>query len=90
MYLLLDVISCELDSLLNILKSHELKKLQKTFNINSSSSKSQNKPEMIKSFINLVRNQRTFCGNSTTNLKGWSVNYIYFAYILNHKYLYFK
>ncbi|KAL4121330.1 hypothetical protein QTP88_013864 [Uroleucon formosanum] len=64
-----DVISCELDCLLNILKSQELKELQKTFNIKLSSSKSQTKPEMIKSFINLVKNQKTFCGNSTSNLK---------------------
>ncbi|XP_022164341.1 fanconi-associated nuclease 1-like [Myzus persicae] len=64
-----DVIFCELDCLLNILKSQELKELQKTFKIKLSSSKSQTKPEMIKSFINLVKNQRTFCGNSASNLK---------------------
>lgn len=64
-----DVISCELDCLLNILKSPELKELQKAFNIKLSSSKSQTKSAMIKSFINLVKNQRTFCGNSTSNLK---------------------
>lgn len=64
-----DVISCELNCLLNILKSQELKELQKTFNINLSSSKSQTKPVMIKSFINLVQKQRTFCGNSSSNLK---------------------
>lgn len=64
-----DVISCELDCLLNILKTQELKELQKTFNIKLSSSKSQTKPIMIKSFINLVKNQRTFCGNSISNLK---------------------
>uniref|UniRef100_A0A2S2PDF8 Fanconi-associated nuclease n=1 Tax=Schizaphis graminum TaxID=13262 RepID=A0A2S2PDF8_SCHGA len=64
-----DVTSCELNTLLNILKTQELRELQKTFNIKLSSSKSQTKPEMIKSFINLVKNQRTFCGNSTSNLK---------------------
>jgi len=64
-----DVTSCELDCLLNILKSQELKELQKAFNINLSSSKSQTKSVMIKSFTNLVKNQRTFCGNSTSNLK---------------------
>ncbi|XP_025420501.1 uncharacterized protein LOC112690664 isoform X2 [Sipha flava] len=64
-----DVYSCELDCLLNILKAHELKKLQKTFKINSASNKSQTKPEMIKSFMNLVNKQRTIRGNSSTNLK---------------------
>lgn len=78
-YVHLDVISCELDCLLNILKVHELKQLQKTFNINSTSGKSQTKPEMIKSFINLVKNQKTFCGNSTSNLKEWFDYYISFA-----------
>ncbi|VVC25455.1 VRR-NUC domain [Cinara cedri] len=63
-----DVTSCELDCLLNILKSHELKQLQKIFNINLNSNK-KTKPEMIKSFINHVKNQRTFCGNSINNLK---------------------
>lgn len=64
-----DVTSCELDTLLNILKTQELKELQKTFNIKLSFSKGQTKPAMIKSFVNLVKNQRTFCGNSTSNLK---------------------
>ncbi|CAI6349563.1 unnamed protein product [Macrosiphum euphorbiae] len=64
-----DVTSCDLDVLLNILKSQELKDLQKLFNIKLSSSNSQTKPEMIKSFIKHVKNQRTFCGNSVSNLK---------------------
>lgn len=93
-FFLLDVLSCDLDCLLNILKTHELKNLQKEFNINSTSSRSQTKPEMIKSFINLVKNQRTFCGNSSTNLKKWFVYYIYFLvsfritniYILNNNF----
>lgn len=76
--------SCELDCLLNILKSQELKELQKSFNINLSSSKSKTKPEMIKSFLNLVKNQRTFCGNSIQNLKEWFVklNNIYIFHLL--------
>lgn len=64
----LDVTSCELDSLLNILKSHELKELQKKFNINLNSSK-KTKPEMIKSFINFVKNQKTISGNPINILK---------------------
>lgn len=78
----LDVMSCELDCLLNILKSQELKELQKTFNINLSSSKSKTKPEMIKSFLNLVKNQRTFCGNSIQNLKEWFVELNFFFLLL--------
>lgn len=87
-----DVISCELDCLLNILRSQELKELQKTFKIKLSSSKSQTKPEMIKSFINLVKNQRTFCGNSTSNLKERLVKgyFIILHNLDSYKYLYFE
>lgn len=53
--------------MLNILKASELKELQKTFNINNNQTKT--KPEMIRSFIKFVKNQRTFCGNSVYNLK---------------------
>lgn len=80
----LDVMSCELDCLLNILKSQELKELQKSFNINLNSSKSKTKPEMIKSFLNLVKNQRTFCGNSMQNLKERFVVLNYINFILPH------
>lgn len=65
----LDVTSCELDCLLNILKTPELKQLQKIFNINLNSNISNTKPEMIKSFIKLTKNQTTFCGSSVSNLK---------------------
>jgi len=77
MVLCLDVSSCELDCLLNILKAPELKELQKTFNINSN----KTKPEMIKSFIKLAKNQQTCSGNSMiSNLKEWFV-------IFNYNYL---
>lgn len=79
-YLFLDVTSCELDCLLNILKSHELKQLQKTFNIYLNSSK-KTKPEMIKSFIHHVKNQQTFCGDSVNNLKEQFVIFIYYILI---------
>jgi len=73
----LDVTSCEFDCLLNILKSHELKELAKSFNINLGFNKIKTKREMIKSFINLVKNQRTFCGNPINNLKKRFVILIY-------------
>jgi len=75
--LFLDVTSCELDCLLNILKSQELKELAKSFNINLGFNKIKTKPEMIKSFINLVKNQRTFCENPINNLKKRFVVLIY-------------
>lgn len=80
-FLYLDVNSCELECLLNILKSQELKELQKSFNINLISNKRNTKPEMIKSFLQLVKNQKTFCGNSIQNLKERLVelNYINLA-----------
>lgn len=74
------MISSELECLLNILKMQELKDLQKIFNINLNNTKSKTKPEIIKSFINLVKQQKTFCGNSVNNLKKRFVilNYVYF------------
>lgn len=53
--------------MLNILKASELKELQKAYKINSHQTKT--KPEMIRSFVELIKNQRTFCGNSVCNLK---------------------
>lgn len=81
-FLLLDVTLCELDCLLNILKSQELKQLQKTFNINLNSNKSNTKSVMINSFINLMKNQKTFCGNSISNLKERLVFIICKSYVI--------
>lgn len=79
--------------MLNILKASELKELQKTYKINSHQTKT--KPEMIRSFTKLVKNQKTFCGNSVCNLKK---GFVYISFILggfnckhnNNIYMYYK
>ncbi|XP_050537525.1 fanconi-associated nuclease 1-like [Daktulosphaira vitifoliae] len=62
-----NVLSCKLEDLLDKLKVSELRKLQKLFNITSNTN--QNKTQIVKSFTDYVKNQRTFCGNSNNNLK---------------------
>jgi len=64
-----------------MLKSHELKELQKSFKINSKSNKNMTKPEMIKSFINFVKNQTTISGKTMNdNLKNWFVVFVYYIF----------
>ncbi|XP_050423310.1 fanconi-associated nuclease 1-like isoform X2 [Adelges cooleyi] len=67
-----DLKSCELNDLLNMLKVNELKELKTIFNITLNSN--NNKPNIVKAFMDFVKNQRTFYGNSIDNLKKRIIN----------------